>query len=93
MVFPGPLIEVVEIRIQLDILTEEFDALGKRGLDAVHHGSKRISAGLIRPAEILVPFHMRLSIPERYPVVKDILIEVVSSLCAEAELVSLEGLH
>ena len=93
MVFPGPLIELVEIRVQLDILTEEFDAFGERGLDAVHHGSKRISAGLIRPAEILVPFHIRLSIPERYPVVKDILIEVVSSLCAEAELVSLQGLH
>ena len=90
MVFSGPLIEVGKMRIQLDVLTQESDALGERGLDAVHHGSKCISAGLIRPAEILVPFHIRHSIPERCPVVKDILVEVVSSLCAKAELVSLD---
>ena len=48
---------------------------GNGVLTLFHHGSERISAGLIRPAEILVSFHIRLSIPERYPVVKDILIE------------------
>ncbi len=91
MVFPGPLIEVVETRIQLDVLTKKFDALGKRSLDGVHHDIERLSAGLIRPAEILVSFHIRLPIPERFPVVKDILIEVISSLCAEAKVVSLDG--
>ena len=91
MVFPRPLIEVFKIWVQLDVLAQQFDALGKRSLDAVHHGSKSISAGLIRPAEIPVPFQVRLFIPERCPVVKDILVEVVSSLSAETKVVSLDG--
>lgn len=91
MVFPGPLIELVEVRVQFDILAQKFDAFGIRSLDAVHHGSKRNSAGLIRPAEILVLLQTRLAIPERCPVVKDILVEVVSSLSAETKVVSLDG--
>ena len=40
VVLQGPVVEVLEIRIQLDVVTERSDALWKRLLDAVEHVSE-----------------------------------------------------
>ena len=49
-VLSRPLVEVVEIGVELNVVAEFSDALRKGCFDALHHGPEGISAAVIRPS-------------------------------------------
>ena len=49
-VLSRPLVEVVEVGVELDVVAEFLNALWKGCFDALHHGPERISAAVIRPS-------------------------------------------
>ena len=89
-VFSRPLIEVVEVRVELDVVAKFLDALRKGCFDAFHHGPEGISAAVIRPSNFSRPFWNSIAAPKGVFSFQNILIALPAKVPTKAKIIRLK---